>query len=674
MKTSLIIDLAGNLQDRARQYTQALSGMAGRANAAFAGMRSAAATAGRGLDQLAGRYTASIAGLGVTYKATRAVMDSAKLDKFLARVAITGEASAQQAANLRTELYDMSRQTGRPMQDLLDGFYGLIQSGQSWEQALGTIRAINPAMAVTGAKAETLGSAMSVAAQAFKFDLSDVKTATLVLDQMTQAGFAGNAELEDLASIFGRVGNSAKNAGMDFTQTLAFIERLSLVERQPERLATLVDSTLRLFTNNNYLKEAAKTTGVSFYDAKGEKRAAVDVLKDIREKYKHFKTDAQRDKAFATAFGKTDLDTQRGLRILLDGSTLEDIEKMNADIKDAGGTIEKNLPDAIKNSVDQVGRLKAALGKAADEFAQPINDVISRMIGKVLDDGKLGGKELLVGGAAAGLAGFGAIKLAGRGLSRMGGSFAGGMAQRMTQGMGGLAGLKLPLPVYVVNKQMSLTRDAMLGKDAGTVLPEGGAGKGSKGAKGKSVPLPGGWWARLAGGLGRAGGMGMAAATAYGVYEIMADDQATIGDKAGAIVDTAGQAAGGWAGGALGAKIGASIGTFIAPGLGTAIGGALGGVVGGIAGSGLAQSLTNAVKGWLGFGDDKANDPASQQMQRAAETMQSAAQQLAAATANGVAVDVNVQGNAQATLRRGNGSVYSGASYAQQIASEMMGD
>ena len=665
MKTSLIIDLAGNLQDRARQYSQALSGMAGRANAAFAGMRSAAATAGRGMDQLAGRYTASIAGLGVTYKATQAVMDSAKLDKFLARVAITGEASAQQAASLRTELYDMSRQTGRPMQDLLDGFYGLIQSGQSWEQALGTIRAINPAMAVTGAKAETLGSAMSVAAQAFKFDLSDVKTATLVLDQMTQAGFAGNAELEDLASIFGRVGNSAKNAGMDFTQTLAFIERLSLVERQPERLATLVDSTLRLFTNNNYLKEAAKATGVTFYDAKGEKRAAVDVLKDIREKYKHFKTDAARDKAFASAFGKTDLDTQRGLRILLDGNTLEDVEKMNADIKDAGGTIQKNLPDAIKNSVDQAGRLKEVLGKAADEFAQPINDVVSHMIGKVLDDGKLGGKELLVGGAAAGLAGFGAIKLAGRGLARMGGSFAGGMASRMAQGMGGLAGLKLPLPVYVVNGQMSLTRDAMLGKD-GAVLPDGGSGKPGKAPKGKG--------GRFGRGLGRIGGMGLAAATAYGAYKIVADDHATIGDKAGAIVDTAGQAVGGWAGGALGAKIGATIGTAIAPGLGTAIGGALGGVVGGIAGSGMAQSMTNAVKGWLGLGDDKADDPASKLMQRAAEMMQSAAQQMAAATANGVAVDVNVQGNAQATLRGGNGNVYSGASYAQTINNVMLGD
>lgn len=84
--------------------------------------------------------------------------------------------------------------------------------------------------------------------------------------------------------------------------------------------------------------------------------------------------------------------------------------------------------------------------------------------------------------------------------------------------------------------------------------------------------------------------------------------------------------------------------------------------------------MTNAVKGWLGLGDDKADDPASKLMQRAAEMMQSAAQQMAAATANGVAVDVNVQGNAQATLRGGNGNVYSGASYAQTINNVMLGD
>ena len=666
MKTSLIIDLAGNLQNRARQYSQALTGMARQASGAFSSLRSAAATAGRGLDQLAGRYTAGIAGLGLTYKATRAIMDSAQLDKFLARVAITGEASAQQAASLRTELYEMSRQTGRPMQDLLEGFYGLIQAGQSWSEALGTIRAINPAMAVTGASADTLASSMTVAAQAFKFDLSDVRVATEILDQMTKAGYAGNAELEDLSGIFARVGNNAKTAGLSFSQTLAFIERLSLVEKNPERLATLADSTLRLFTNNRYMEKAAKTSGVKFYNADGTRREAFAVLKEIRDKYKKFSTDAQRDKAFAAAFGETDLDTQRGLRILLDGNTIEEAEKMAADIKDASGTIAKDLPNAIKNSVDQVGRLKEKLGEAADSFAQPINAVITDGINKLLADDKISGKEMLVGAGAAGLAGFGALKLVAKGLQSAGGRFAGGMAQRMAQGAGGLAGLKLPLPVYVVNKQMSLTRDAMLGKGAGVIVPDGGAGKGSKGAKGKSVPLPGGRRARLAGGLGRAGGMAMAVNTAIDGYQIVTDDQATIGDKAGAVVDVAGQAAGGWAGAALGAKVGATIGTAIAPGLGTAIGGALGGVVGGIAGSSLAQGLMNAVGSWFGGDSQKQLDPMV--FNEAAQTMQAAAQLMA----KGMAVDVTVQGNAQATLTRGNGNVYSGASYARNLAAEYM--
>ncbi|MGE4310294.1 phage tail tape measure protein [Desulfovibrio sp.] len=667
MKTSLIIDLAGNLQSRARQYSQALTGMARQASGAFSSLRSAAATAGRGLDQLAGRYTAGIAGLGLAYKATRAVMDSAQLDKFLARVAITGEASAQQASSLRTELYEMSRQTGRPMQDLLEGFYGLIQAGQSWSEALGTIRAINPAMAVTGASADTLASSMTVAAQAFKFDLADVKVATLVLDQMTKAGYAGNAELEDLSSIFARVGNNAKTAGLSFSQTLAFIERLSLVEKNPERLATLADSTLRLFTNNSYMKEAAKATGVKFYDAKGQKREAFDVLKDIRNAYRKFSTDAQRDKAFATAFGKTDLDTQRGLRIFFDGNTIEEAESMATDIKDASGTIAKDLPNAIKNSVDQVGRLKEKLGEAADSFAQPINAAITDGINKLLADDKISGKEMLVGAGAAGLAGFGALKLVAKGLQSAGGRFAGGMAQRMAQGAGGLAGLKLPLPVYVVNKQMSLTHDAMLGKDAGLVVPDGGAGKGSKGAKGTSAPLPGGRRARLARGLGRAGGMAMAVNTAIDGYQIVTDDQATIGDKAGAVVDVAGQAAGGWAGAALGAKVGATIGTAIAPGLGTAIGGALGGVVGGIAGSNLAQGLIDAVGSWFGGDTPKQLDPTV--FNEAAQTMQAAAQLMA----KGVAVDVNVQGNAQATLSRGTATIYSGSSYANAIADATAG-
>ena len=189
----------------------------------------------------------------------------------------------------------MARSTGQSSDDLLMGFYALVQSGQGWDEALATIQAINPAMAVTGASAETLAGAMGVAAQAFNFDLSNLETGKLMLDQMYAAGKLGNAELENLADIFARVGNNAKTAGLSFEGALAFIERMSLVERQPERLATLVDSTLRLFNNQTYQDEAARVTGVNFYNADGSRREMFDVLADMRERYRaNFKTDAER--------------------------------------------------------------------------------------------------------------------------------------------------------------------------------------------------------------------------------------------------------------------------------------------------------------------------------------------------------------------------------------------
>lgn len=317
MKTSLIIDLAGNLQSRSRQYAQALTGLSETGRRSFAALRSSAVSLGRGIDAVSNRYTAAIAGMGATWKATQAVMHSASLDKQLARITRTAGVSRAAGESLRRELYALSEQTGQSVDELLQGFSSLVQSGQSYDEALATTRALAPAMAVTGASAETLSSAMTVAAQNFKFDLSDVKMAKLLLDQMTKAGDLGNAELEHLADIFARVGGNARNAGLSMTDTLALIEQMSLVEKQPERLATLVDSTLRLWNNENYRKQAEKVTGVKFFDEKGNRRNAFDILAEMSAKYGKFTTDEMRSKGLFAAFGKTDLDTQRGIAMML---------------------------------------------------------------------------------------------------------------------------------------------------------------------------------------------------------------------------------------------------------------------------------------------------------------------------------------------------------------------
>lgn len=643
MKVSMIIDLAGNLESRSRRYGQALMSMANQGSRAMNMLRGSAARIGGAMEAMTGRYAGAIAGMGVSYKAVRAVMDSASLDKMLIRVGNTADASREQVEELRKELFTMARSTGQSSNDLLMGFYALVQSGQGWDEALATIQAINPAMAVTGASAEVLAGAMGVAAQAFNFDLSNLETGKLMLDQMYAAGKLGNAELENLADIFARVGNNAKTAGLSFEGALAFIERMSLVERQPERLATLVDSTLRLFNNQTYQDEAARVTGVNFYNADGSRREMLDVLADMRERYRaNFKTDTERDRAFSQAFGKTDLDTQRGLRIFFDAESIEDARRFSGEIGSAGGLIAKELPSAVSNAVDQTARLKAALGDAADSFARPINDAISGGIKYLLDDEKLSGTELLAGGALAAGAGFGALKFGGRALSRLGG----GALGKVMQGMGGLGKLPLPLPVYIVNSRMSLTNQALSDMASGS----GATGFGGRTARaaGKATGARRGAFAvarnmasrggRL---LSRAGGPAAALVGAIEIGSALADDTSGA-EKARNVGGAAGSALGGVGGAWAGAAAGAALGSVV-PVIGTAIGGALGAVIGGVFGSEGGNSLGRMIADAFTNRD---------QAKAIGEEMGRQAENLAESVASFSRVEIEVKGPAEARIAR----------------------
>ena len=467
MKASVALSLTGNFEQRARRYGRAVGTLGNKTEREFGRMGRMSQSLGRRLESLGGRYTAMLGGAAGAYAGVRVAVESAKLDKKLIQIRQTAGATVKQSQLLRNELHRMSQETGQSLDSLLNGFNSLIQAGQSWEQALATIMAINPAMAVTGANAEVLASAVGVAGEAFKFDLSNPKTALALIDQMTKAGRLGNAELEDLSSIFARVGVNAKSAGLEFADTLGFIEQLSMIERNPERLATLADSTLRLFTNSKYMDRAQKATGVSFYNAEGDRRAAFDVLDDIAAKYKKLETDQQRSGAIEQAFGNADLDTIKGLRTLLEGDAIAGAREKTREITNSAGTISKDLEEALANSVDQVARLKSALGSAADDFAKPINEAVENAVKYLLDEQNLSGKEIIGGGVAAVAGGLALAKGGGKLLQRFGGVGAGVAAGKALEEVAGVQ------PVYVVN------------------MPGGGFGAGA-GKSGRFGNRPGG--------------------------------------------------------------------------------------------------------------------------------------------------------------------------------------
>lgn len=398
--------------------------------------------------------TGRLASFGVSLSAAQQVMKSAKLDQSLTQIGQTAGASKAQVIALRAELFNMATQTGKNVEDIQQGFNNLVQSGMSWDAARSTIKDINVAMAVTGAEAGTLSGALGVAAQAFDFDLSKPGLALKLLDKMTVAGRLGNAELESLSDVFSRIGVNAKAAGMNFDQTLAFTETLSLVERAPERLATLADSTLRLFNNANYRKEVTRSTGVQFFNKDKTRRAAAEVLRDIKTQYDKLGSDKDRASFMSAAFGKADLDTQKGMQTLLGGDMLTKSREFAKTIEGAGGALKKDIEDALDNSVSQTGRLGAALRNAADEFAQPINKTLANAIQWAMDkkeNGGLGldGKDMMLGGAALAAGTFAAARYGGMGIGAIANKFGGvGAGVATGKALEAAAGVT---PVYVVN-------------------------------------------------------------------------------------------------------------------------------------------------------------------------------------------------------------------------------
>lgn len=421
------------------------------------GLRRFSSTAKREFDALKGTLNSvegKLASLGVTIGATAAIMQSARMDKSLTQIGQTAGTSQSEVNGLRKELFRMSKETGQPVDDLQQGFNNAVQAGLKFKEALPVINATNKAVAVTGAQADILTGALTVAATSFDFDLAKPNTAVKLLDQMTVAGRLGNAELENLSSIFGRIGPNAASAGFGFETTLAFIEGLSQIERQPERLATLADSTLRLFTNLKYMKDAQKSTGVKFFDADGSRRDAFKVFADIKKQYDKLDTDKKRALYIQKAFGNADLDTIKGMRILLSGDMLNKVKSFSGEITNASGTLEKDLGKAIDNSVDQVGRLKTALREAADGWSRPINDTISKIINTTMKpkkDGGLGmdGNDMALAAGGGVIGTLLAARYGGKAVGALAGKF-GNMGTGVATGkaLETAAGVT---PVYVVN-------------------------------------------------------------------------------------------------------------------------------------------------------------------------------------------------------------------------------
>jgi TP901 family phage tail tape measure protein len=396
-----------------------------------------------------GSTMGKLAGIGVGFGAFQLIQGSAMLDKSLTRIGQMAGVGKDKVKQLRDELFTLSERTGKPIELLSQGFGELIASGRGFDQARGMIVAINDASAVTNASAETLAVALKTASEIFgNIDLSKTKESVLLLDKMAVGADLGSAELENLGAMFSKVAPRAKDVGMSFEQTIAFLELLSKVENSPDILGTMADATLKIF-NNTALINRLERKGVSFFNSDKSRRSVFEVFQDLRTQYKKIDSERGQQNFMSMMFQGVDERSMRGLRSLLGTDILDSADEFVNKIDNAGGKIAKDLPEAINNSIDQVGRLNAALRDAAESFSRPINRTLTRSIKFMMDEYGMSGGQI-VGLGAAGLM---SAYLGGRMIK----GWAGRLLQAGTGTMGGVAAGKAieaaagVTPVFVTN-------------------------------------------------------------------------------------------------------------------------------------------------------------------------------------------------------------------------------
>ncbi|WP_216891614.1 phage tail tape measure protein [Pseudomonas putida] len=355
-----------------------------------------------------------LAGFGVGVGAAASLKGSAVLERQMIRTQQTAGMTYAQRDEWKNEGRRIGIAYGVDPAAIYAGGDTLLAGGMSYGTVKASADAIGQATAVTGADSGVLAKALMTGSSAFNIDLEKTGAALDMLQKMTVAGRLGNAELENLSDIFPKIGSGAKAAGMSIEQALAYVETLSAMEANPDRLGTLAESTLRVFTNGQYRKQVSKATGISYFNKDGSQRNPQDVLSDLSTQYGRLTTDKERSTYMDKVFKGMDQDTLRGIRYLLSGNVLSDFSKNTGEIKRAKPVFESDLADNVKSSTGAAGRLRATLGGAIDRMAQPINAAFADMSGYLLDDLNLSGDQMLAGGLATAVGGY----YAGRGAKK----------------------------------------------------------------------------------------------------------------------------------------------------------------------------------------------------------------------------------------------------------------
>ncbi|MEX0732839.1 MAG: phage tail tape measure protein [Aquisalimonadaceae bacterium] len=518
MRASIVMNLTGNVERRARRYGQALGTMSRMGRRHLGVLGRSTQMLGRGLDRLGNRYTALITGAAGVAQ-LRALT---QLETRFTRLGIQANRTDEEMDALRRQIFETARAAEIRVDpgEITSAVEAIVEKTGDLEFAQENLRNIGLAISATGAAGANIGD---ILAEFQKMDIRVPEEVLRSLDTLNEQGKAGAFTLQNLAALGPRVVTAYTALGREGPQAIREMGAALQVIRQgtgtSEQAATAFEALLRTLQQADKVK-VLERGGITIFDPDELERGRqvlrpineimVDIIQaaDGRATVLSQVFDAEALRAFNAALGEYNRtggveSLQRFLDVQGDGAATT---RDSARAADTAAQAMQNLSTAWQQFAD--ANLTNHIQSAADALNSLDPETVDRWL-------KIGG--ILAGGLGAAYAARSVGRLVGD-LSSMGRRAAGRGA---LGGVAGAASAMRPIPVFVVNWGGGMGGGA------------GGRGRAPGGRTG-NVRRPGTWrtlraapnlrtiGAMGAGAVGTAGlGVGAAGAAGYGAGTLL---------------------------------------------------------------------------------------------------------------------------------------------------------
>ncbi|WP_432321648.1 phage tail tape measure protein [Yersinia enterocolitica] len=402
LDTEIIINLAGNLVAKARQYGSSMSGFAQNNKRAMSVIQATSAAAGRGLDQLGNRYSAAIAG----FAGGAMLKQYATVDRRLTRLGITADKTKQDMQAVFGGIQDVAIKYKVDTSEIFGAFEEINGRTGDLEFAIQNRENIGATVAGSGGSGESIGGLI---AEYRKFLIQDSDTVRLALDGMNKLGKEGAFELKDMAeklpaslSLYAAAGGKGVRGVMSVAATA---EAAQDVTANRDKTATMVENFIRDLQNPKVVN-TLKKKGVNVFNKDGTIRDLPVLLSEIsagsmRGGKKGGK--GQRGELMEVGFGQESMDLVAGVSSEAGAAKLKTYTGVVADGKSIMADANYAAQDFTSSlqSLTTIGQkfANAQLAKPVQELADALNSVDQETVQNWLEIGK--NVTLAVGGLLA---------------------------------------------------------------------------------------------------------------------------------------------------------------------------------------------------------------------------------------------------------------------------------